>query len=306
METRPLGKEGPPVPVIGLGAWPLGGGRGRMDEATAIRIVRDCVACGITLIDTAQSYHTSEAVIGKALRGLDRDRVFLATKVSHDFSPAGVRAALEASLRQLGTDHVELYQIHRWDAATPIEATMEALARLREEGKIGWIGVSNFSPAQIDLARRIAPVHSAQPLYSMFDRQIEADLIPYCAREGIGLLPYAPLAQGLLGGTLRPDRVFAPDDERSRWRRFKGETYAAYLRIAGRLAEVAADKGLSLPQLAIAWLLRLEAITCVLVGMGSPAQVEPPLGAVGVTFSAEELARIEAILADTPDVPIYT
>jgi aryl-alcohol dehydrogenase-like predicted oxidoreductase len=127
-----------------------------MDDATAIRIVRDCVAHGITLIDTAQSYHTSEALIGQALRGLDRDRVFLATKVSHDFSPVGVRAALETSLRQLGTDHVELYQIHRWDSAAPIEATMEPSPGCARKAKSADRRLQ-LQPGADSTARRIAP-----------------------------------------------------------------------------------------------------------------------------------------------------
>jgi aryl-alcohol dehydrogenase-like predicted oxidoreductase len=206
----------------------------------------------------------------------------------------------------LQTDVIDLYQIHQWPDAVPVEETLGEVMRLRDEGKLRWIGVSNFSVAQTERACQAAPIHSTQPLYSLFDRQIEADLIPYCTREGISILPYSPLAQGLLTGKYRPDATFPPDDERAHYRRFQGEAFARYLAVADKLAGVARDKGLTLPQLAVAWLLRIPAVTCVLVGMSNPGQVTPALGATGVTFTEAEVDRIDAILADVPDVAIYS
>jgi myo-inositol catabolism protein IolS len=174
---------------------------------------------------------------------------------------------------------------------------METMARLQVEGKTRYIGVSNFDAEQMRQALKTVRFHSNQPRYNMFDRQIEAEDIPFCEREGIGILAHSPLAKGLLTGKYTPAHKFLPDDERSGFERFQGKTFAGYLALADELKEVARTKGLSLIQLALAWLLRLPAITCVLVGAKNPVQVEEHLGAVGVTFSDGELARIEEILA---------
>ena len=300
MEYRQLGKDGPRIPVLGLGAWPLGGGMGHVDERTAISTIHAAVDNGITLIDTAQAYLTSESSIGKALKGGYRDRCFLTTKVSGNYSREGIRSAIESSLRGLDVEFVDLYQIHSWAPWYPIEESMETMARLQEEGKTRYIGVSNFDAEQMSQALKTARFHSNQPRYNMFDRQIEAEDIPFCEGEGIGILAHSPLAKGLLTGKYTPDHKFPADDERSGFARFQGETFAEYLAVADRLTEAAHAKGLSLIQLAIAWLLRIPAITCVLVGAKSPAQLEDYLGAVGVTFGDDELAQIEEILTATP------
>ena len=301
MQHRQLGKDGPQVPVIGLGAWPIGGGMGAVEEHIAIATVRAAIDSGITLIDTAQGYHTSESVLGKALRDGYRERCFLATKVSGDYSPAGIEAAMDNSLQQLGVDHVDLYQIHGWNPQYPIAESMATMARLQEAGKTRFIGVSNFNAGQMQQARQTAPFHSNQPRYNMIDRNIEAEDIPFCEREGIGILAHSPLGKGLLTGRYRAGHQFPPDDERAEFPRFQGETFARYVAVADRLKEVARDKGLSLIQLALAWSLRLPAITCALVGARNPEQVQEHLGAVGVEFSADELARIDAILQDAPE-----
>lgn len=300
MEYRQLGADGPRVPVLGLGAWPLGGGMGAVDERVAIATIHAAIDNGITLIDTAQAYRTSEATIGKALKQGYRDRCFLATKVSGDYSPAGVTAAMDNSLRALEVDYVDLYQIHSWDQRYPIEASMESMARLQQEGKTRAIGVSNFDAKQMRQALQVARFQANQPRYNMFDRDIEAVDIPFCEREGIGILAHSPLAKGLLAGTYAPDRTFPANDERSGFPRFQGATFARYLAVAERLKDLAHSKRLSLVHLAIAWLLRLPAVTCVLLGAKNPAQVEAYLGAVGVTFSEDELAHIDTILMDTP------
>jgi aryl-alcohol dehydrogenase-like predicted oxidoreductase len=297
MEYRQLGRDGPRVPVLGLGAWPLGGGMGHVDQKTAIATIQSAIDNGITLIDTAQAYRTSEATLGKALKGGYRQRCFLATKVSWDYSRQGIVSAMEDSLRALDVEYVDLYQIHSWDARYPLEESMETLVRLQDQGKTRTIGVSNFNAAQMEKALRVARFHSNQPRYNLFDRQIEALDIPFCEREGIGILAHSPLAKGLLTSKYNSSHQFAADDERSGFPRFQGQTFAHHLALADRLAEVAGAKGLSLVQLAIAWLLRLPAITCVLVGARNPAQVQEHLGAAGITFSDDELTRIEEILA---------
>lgn len=301
MQQRQLGKDGPLVSVLGLGAWPLGGGMGLVDEATAISTIHAAIDNGITLIDTAQAYRTSEVTLGKALQNGYRERCFLATKVSGDYSPAGIRSAIENSLRDLAVDYVDLYQIHSWKAEYPVEASMATMARLQEEGKIRYIGVSNYNAAQMAQALQSAPVQANQPRYNLFDRGIETEDIPFCARNGIGILAHSPLAKGLLTGKYRANHQFPADDERAKMPRFQGETFARYLAVTDRLqAEVARPKGLTMVQLAIAWQLRLPEITCVLVGAKNVQQVQEHLAAAAVDFSADELARIDQILVDAP------
>ena len=300
MEYRQLGKDGPQIPVIGFGAWPIGGGMGAVDDRSAIDTIHASIDAGITLIDTAQYYRTSESIIGRALENGWRDRCFIATKASENYSREGIRTALENSLRALKVDAVDLYQIHSWNPQYPIEDSMDEMAKLQQAGKARFLGVSNFSAAQMRRALGTARFHSSQPRYNLFDREIEAEDIPFCEQEGIGILGHSPLAKGLLGGKYTPATTFPPDDERSRFPRFQGETFTRYLAVAERLKQVAADKGLTLVQMAIAWQLRLPAITCVLVGAKTPQQVAEYTGAVGVTFSPEELARIETILQDAP------
>jgi aryl-alcohol dehydrogenase-like predicted oxidoreductase len=297
MQHRQLGKDGPQIPVLGLGAWPLGGGMGTMDDQLVIDTARAAIDQGITLIDTAQYYRTSETTLGKALKDGYRDRCFLATKVSFDYSHTGIRAAMENSLRQLQVDYVDLYQIHGWDAKVPIEESMETMVQLQQEGKTRYIGVSNFNAAQMGRALRTAFFHSNQPRYHLLARQIEAEDIPFCEEQGIGILAHSPLAKGILTGKYKPGHQFPADDERSRDPRFRGEGFARGLAVAAQLKDVADDKHISMVQLAIAWLLRLPAVTCVLVGAKSPAQVQEHLPAAEITFTAGELQRIEQILA---------
>jgi aryl-alcohol dehydrogenase-like predicted oxidoreductase len=300
VQQRQLGKDGPQAPVLGLGAWPLGGGMGFVSEPAAIATIHAALDYGISLIDTAQAYRTSEATIGQALKGGYRQRCFLATKASRDYSPAGIRAAMEDSLRALDVDYVDLYQIHSWPGEEKLAPAMETMDRLRQEGKARYIGVSNFSAGQMQQALQVARYHSNQPRYNLFDREIETKDIPFCAAAGIGILVHSPLAKGLLTGKYRPGHQFPPDDERAQFARFQGETFRRYLDAAGQLEAVAREKGLTLVQLAVAWPLRLPAVTCVLVGAKDPAQVREHAAAAEVTFTSDELARIEQILASAP------
>ena len=297
MEYRQLGKNGPQVPAIALGAWPFGGAMGAVEEDVAAATVRAAIDRGITMVDTAQGYRASERIVGSALSGGYRERCFLATKVSGDFSPKATRAAIENSLRQLAVDYVDLYQIHGWNPAYPVDASMEAMEQLRQEGKTRYIGVSNFNAGQMALAMETAPFQSLQPGYNLLSRGIEAEDVPFCVEHGIGILAYSPLGQGLLTGRYRPGHRFADDDYRSERPAFQGEQFARTVAITDRLAELAADKGLSLVQLAISWILRLPAISTVLVGAKNPDQLDAHLGAVGVRFSGDELEAIDAVLA---------
>jgi aryl-alcohol dehydrogenase-like predicted oxidoreductase len=304
MEYRQLTRDGTQVSVIGLGTWPFGGGMGAMDDQTAIAITRAAIDNGINLIDTAQVYGESEERLGKALKDGYRDRCFLATKVwrerDNDYSPAAIFAAMDDSLRKLDVDYVDLYQIHHPDPSYPLDQTMEALDRLREQGKTRYIGVSNFWVEHMEEALTTTRLHTNQPRYNMLDRRIEAEVLPFCERNGIGIMAHSPLAKGLLTGRYRVGHKFPEDDERARLSRFRGEPFAHYVKVADQLKQMAAHKSLSLIQLAIGWLLRLSSVSCVLVGAKRPDQIHEHLGAAGVTFSDDELARIESILQDTP------
>ncbi len=304
MEYRQLTRDGTQVSVIGLGTWPFGGGMGAMDDQTAIAITRAAIDSGINLIDTAQVYGVSEERLGKALKDGYRDRCFLATKVwreqDNDYSPAAIFAAMDDSLRKLDVDYVDLYQIHHPDPSYPLDQTMEALDRLREQGKTRYIGVSNFWVEHMEEALTTTRLHTNQPRYNMLDRRIEAEVLPFCERNGIGIMAHSPLAKGLLTGRYRVGHKFPEDDERARLSRFRGEPFAHYVKVADQLKQMAAHKSLSLIQLAIGWLLRLSSVSCVLVGAKRPDQIHEHLGAAGVTFSDDELARIESILQDTP------
>jgi aryl-alcohol dehydrogenase-like predicted oxidoreductase len=297
IEHRQLGAGGPSVPVLGFGAWPIGGGLGRVERNTAISTVRAAIDCGITLVDTAEGYRTSEALIGEALQGGYREKCFLATKASRDFTPGGIRRALEASLRALRVDQVDLYQIHAWDPAVPVERSMEEMARLKEEGKTRFVGVSNFEPEHMERARKVCPFVANQVRYSLLFRQIEEGTVDYCRRHGIGILVHSPLAKGLLTGRYAPQSAFAPDDERSGFPEFTGELFARHLARAGRLAEIARESRMGIIQLAIAWTLRLDVVSCTLVGAKNPGQLSEHVKAAGVTISSADLDRIEKVLA---------
>ena len=300
MNHRQLGKDGADIPVIGLGAWPIGGGMGNMDDRDSIDTVRTAIDSGITLLDTAQAYRTSEATLGRALKDGYRERCFLATKVSRQYSRRDIENAIENSLRNLDVDYVDLYQIHSWNPQYPIEESMETMARLQEQGKTRFIGVSNFNAAQMQQAYDVAPFHSNQPRYNMFDRNIEAEDLDFCRQTGIGILAHSPLGKGLLTGKYASGHVFSEDDERAGSPRFQGDLFARYLAVADQLKSVAADKNITMVQLAIAWLLRREEVTCVLVGAKNSDQVKEHVGAADVAFSDDELVRIERVLQGAP------
>ena len=204
MKYRQLGKSASEVSVLGLGAWPFGGGMGKVKEEQCIATIRAAIDNGITFLDTAQSYYHSEETVGKALKDGYRERCFLATKVSFDLSFQGIISAMECSLRKMDVDYVDLYQIHDWRPRYPAEESIEALVRLQEEGKTRFIGVSNYNREQMERVLKVAPFHSNQLCYNLFDRHIELEDIPFCQDNGIGVLAHSPLGKGLLTGRYRP------------------------------------------------------------------------------------------------------
>jgi myo-inositol catabolism protein IolS len=297
MKTRQLGIQGPEVPVICLGAWPLGGGMGKLADKQVIHTVHAAIDCGITFIDTAEGYRTSESVLGKALVG-KRDLVFLATKLSGDHSLEHMNRAIENSLRALKTDYVDLYQLHGPQPEYPIDQTIAGLLKLKEQGKIRYIGVSNFSAEQHAEALQFSHIDSSQPMYSMFVRTAEESVLPFCKAHGIGVIVHSPLAKGLLTGKYLPDHKFTQDDERSWMAAFQGKRFADTLNVAQKLKDWAESKGHSLVHLAIAWTLANSAVTSCIVGAKTPEQVEHNAEAAHWVLSAEELHEIDQIQDD--------
>ncbi|MBM3957584.1 MAG: aldo/keto reductase, partial [Gemmatimonadetes bacterium] len=214
MQMRQLGRNAPMASAVCLGTWPIGGGMGAIGEQEAIATIHAALDAGVTFVDTAEGYRTSEAIVGRALQGR-RDGVVLATKLSGDHSKEHIAEAVDASLRQLRTDWVDLYQIHSPKPEWPVGETMGELMKLREAGKIRHIGASSFSAEQTDEARAHGPVTSSQPHYSLAFRGAEESILPFCLENGIGVMAYAPLGRGLLTGKYTLDHQFGAGDARS-------------------------------------------------------------------------------------------
>ena len=294
METRALGKDGPQVSIICFGAWPIAGAVGAVPREQAVAAVRAALDAGMTFIDTAESYLDSEDIVGEAIEGR-RHQVFLATKLSHDHSSEGMARAMENSLRALRTDYVDLYQLHSWKPQWPIAQTMEGLLRLRDAGKIRYIGVSNFSPEQTRETLKHGLVHSSQPRYNLLFRD-EEPVLNFCLEHGVGVMPYEPLATGLLTGKYRPGHRFAADDWRHDKSRFQGEESRRAFEVTERLKMWAADHGRDMVQLAIAWVLARPAVTSAIVGAKSPEQVYHNAKAADWRLTDRELAEIEKMV----------
>jgi aryl-alcohol dehydrogenase-like predicted oxidoreductase len=297
MQVRKLGKDGVFVSAIGFGAWPIGGQMGAVARADAIAALHRSLALGSTLIDTAERYGPgrSEEIIGEAIKG-KRDQVFLATKVAGGpghLAHRSILQACEASLKRLQTDYIDLYQCHWVDPQTPVEESMQAMDDLVRAGKIRYVGVSNFDVALLRRCLTVRHVDSLQPVYHLFERAIEDDLLPFCRDHGIGILAYSPLAKGMLAGTHTIATVFPPDDERSQMPGFQGEPWRAALERVDRLKMLAHSWGITTSQLAIAWVLANPAVTVVLVGAKNVRQVEENVGAADVVLSSDQLQAID-------------
>ncbi len=309
MRYRKLGRSDLTVSEIALGSWLTYGGGVPRERAEAC--VRRALEVGINFIDTANVYAlgAAESFLGEVLQDVPRDRYVLATKVFFPMSPqdSGLSAAqigkqLDASLRRLRVDHVDLYQCHRYDPRTPLEETMAALTRAVEQGKTRYIGFSEWSPDQIRAALALpgARFVSSQPQYSLLWRNPEPEVFPLCAREGIGQIVWSPLAQGVLSGKYLPGRSPPPDSRAASAQmggflqgRFDDRVYAG----VQRLKPIAQELGVTLPQLAIAWVLRRPEVGAAIIGASRPEQVEENAGASGVKLDAEVLARVDAALA---------
>ncbi|MFD7776542.1 aldo/keto reductase [Streptomyces sp. NPDC059753] len=295
------------VSRIGLGAMTMAGTYttgGGLDDAESIRTIHRALDLGVTHIDTAEIYGPfhSEEIVGKAVRGR-RDDVVIATKfglVSHsgggpgviDSSAANVKAAVEGSLRRLGTDHIDLYYQHRVDPGTPIEETVGALAELVAEGKVRHIGLSEAGPDTIRRAHAVHPVAALQTEYSLWTRDVEAEILPLLRELGIGFVPYSPLGHGLLTGQIRSAADIPDDDWRKTNPRFTGENLQCNLRIVDEVQAIGAELGASPAQTALAWLLTRGDDIAPIPGTRRVARVEENTAADGIELSAAQLDRL--------------
>ena len=295
---------------IGLGTWAIGGWSwGGTDESDAIATIRRAIDLGITFIDTAPVYGfgRSEEFVGKALADSGRrDDVVIATKVGLEWrggeilrnsSPARIRAEIDDSLRRLRIDVIDLYQVHWPDSNTPIDETADALADLKRRGKIRAIGVSNYSPEQMDAFRRAAPLNSSQPPYNLFEREIEADVLPYCRSHRITTIAYGALCRGLLSGRMEPDTTFPEDDIRHIDPKFRQPRFGRYIKAVERLDALAQARfGKRVIHLAIRWLLDQPGIGIALWGARRPKQLDPVDELFGWTIDGETAREIDSIL----------
>jgi aryl-alcohol dehydrogenase-like predicted oxidoreductase len=298
---------------IALGTWAIGGWMwGGTDEAEAIRTIQSAVDRGITLIDTAPVYGfgRSEEIVGKALaEDGRRKRVTIATKVGLDWkdgqpfrngSKTRIHNEIDNSLRRLRTDVVDLYQVHWPDPTVPVEETASAMADLLRAGKIRAIGVSNFSPVQMEAFRKVAPMHTAQPPYNLFERAIERDVLPYCQDKGIVTLTYGALCRGLLAGRMTGQTQFAGDDLRKNDPKFQAPRFAQYLAAVDRLDRFAQENyGKRIIHLALRWILDRQDSTIALWGARKPDQLTPIAGVAGWHIDSSAMAEIDRILAET-------
>ena len=317
MEFTTLGKSQIRASKVALGTWAIGGWMwGGSDDAACERTIAGALDAGITMIDTAPVYGFghSEEIVGRAIAASGkRDAVVIATKVGlnwdqnekvvRDCSPARIRQEIQDSLRRLKTSYIDLYQVHWPDPLVPIAQTAEVLGALYKEGKIRAIGVSNYSPAQIEAFAQVAPLHAVQPPYNLFERGIEGDIIPCAKKHGLSVLAYGAICRGLLGGRMQADTTFTGDDLRKNDPKFSAPRFAQYLAANAALQAYAQEryqKGL-LP-LAMRWLLDRDCIA--LWGARQPKQLEPLQDIMGWRLDDTAMQHIDAILQEHVTSPV--
>jgi aryl-alcohol dehydrogenase-like predicted oxidoreductase len=311
MQKKRLGNSDMDLTPIGVGAWAMGGGGwafawGAQDDDESIAAIRAALDRGVNWIDTAAVYGLghSEEVVARALEGRAY-RPYVFTKCERVWNEKGeiskslkrdsIRRECEASLRRLKVDTIDLYQIHWPEPDQEVEEGWETLAKLKEEVKVRWIGVSNFNVAQLERARKIAPITSLQPPYSAISPEIEDAILPYCQQHKIGVLAYSPMKSGLLTGKMTRERVaaFPDDDFRKRALAFQEPNLTRNLALAEHMKQIAARHGRTAGEAALAWVLRHPAITAAIVGMRSAEQVEGVIGALEFRLTFDEIAEID-------------
>jgi aryl-alcohol dehydrogenase-like predicted oxidoreductase len=308
MEQRALGRQGLVVSAMGLGCMGMSDFYGPTDEAESVATLHRALELGVTFLDTADMYgpFKNEELLGRALRGR-RDRVVLATKFGNRRSPDGaflgvsgrpeyVREACDASLRRLGVDCIDLYYQHRVDPTVPVEETVGAMAGLVRAGKVRFLGLSEAGPATIRRAHAVHPVSALQTEYSLWTRDPEDDVLPVVRELGIGFVAYSPLGRGFLTGRFRTPEDLPEGDWRRQNPRFQGENFARNLELVERVRAVAAGKGVTPAQLALAWVLSRGPDVVPIPGTKRRATLEEDAAAASVRLSADELARIDAAL----------
>jgi aryl-alcohol dehydrogenase-like predicted oxidoreductase len=315
VEYRNMGSSDLKVSAIGFGCWEMGGNQyGAVDDREEVQAVHRAIDLGVTLFDTAAiyGYGHSEEVLGQAL-GSRRKDVVLVTKGGMSWDTVGgpsrrdstrqaILQGMEDSLRRLGTDDVDLFLIHWPDPNTPFEETMAALNELLESGKTRYVGVSNFTSDMLERCRPLAPICANQVGYNLFDRRWERQMFPAARELGIGVMAYGSMAHGLLTGTFTAETRFVEWDWRSRGSAFgqalfAPENFPKNVAVADRLKTIAARVGTTLPQLAIAWVLRHPAVSVALTGIRTPAEIKANVGAVDVQLSPADLQEIDQIMS---------
>lgn len=313
MDTRQLGQTDLHITPVGFGAWAIGGGEwvggwGSQDDQESIAAIQRALDLGINWIDTAPAYGLgrSERVVAQALKGRT-ERPYIFTKCAirwredrslyNSLTAESVREEVENSLRRLETDVIDLYQIHWPDPVEQIEEGWHTMAELQREGKVRYIGVSNFSVEQMRRMQAIAPVASLQPPYSLVKPQVEEELLPFCLEQLIGVIVYSPMMSGLLTGKMTRERIAGmPDDD---WRRndaeFQEPRLTRNLELVEVLRSIGEQYGRSPGEVAVAWTLRHPAVTGAIVGARRPSQIEGTIGAADLRLSPEDLARIDQV-----------
>ena len=316
MQTRQFGNTDVHPTPITLGSWPMSGDRyGRIDDTEAVRTIHAALDRGITSFDTAPGYGSghAEETLGAALVGR-RDQAIITTKCGivpaahatgqpgRDASRASILREIDDSLRRLRTDHVDVYLLHWPDEATPLEETMAAMDEIQKAGKTRLVGVSNFNVELLDQATGLRKIDVLQVGYNLFDRRMEAEVFPYCQRNGIGVMAYGSLAYGLLTGAFTEDTTFEPNDWRANGIAFGqpilgGDNFRHNVGLVRRLRdEVAVPLGLTVAQLALAWVVRNPIVSTAMVGARVPAEIEENVEAARVDLSDADAARVEAIM----------
>jgi len=318
MQTKQLGNSDMHITPLGIGAWAMGGGGwafawGPQDDNESIAAIHAALDAGLNWIDTAAIYGLghSEEVVARALAGRSH-KPYIFTKcervwnerreIGKSLKADSIRREVEASLRRLRVDVIDLYQIHWPEPDEDIEEGWTTVAQLKKEGKVRWIGVCNFNADQMRRAQAIAPITSLQPPYSMLAREIEAAALPYAQMNGIGVIAYSPMKSGLLSGAMTRERIAAmpEDDWRRRTPHFQEPRLSRNLELAELLRTIGKSRGRTAGEVAIAWTLRHPAVTAAIVGMRSAKQVEGVIGAADFRLTPEEAQQIESFLKMSP------
>ena len=317
MQTRQLGNSDLRITPLGVGAWAMGGAGwafswGPQDDQESIGAIHTALDRGINWIDTAAVYGLghSEEVVGRAVKGRS-NRPYVFTKCERIWNEQGqiqkslkresIRHEIENSLRRLQMETIDLYQIHWPEPDEDIEEGWATLAELQKEGKVRWIGVSNFNASQLARAQRIAPITSLQPPYSILQPEIEQDILPFCKQNNIGLIVYSPMKSGMLTGAMTRERIenMHADDFRKRTPNFQEPLLTRNLNVAELLREIGKRHGRAPGEVAIAWTLRRPEVTGAIVGMRSAQQVEGIIGAADFRLSQDEIQEIETFMKES-------